>query len=103
MGTEQEAYAAYQRWLEGMGYRGYSDTPVHDVEDAFMAGHEAGYTALRDSILRMWDENDGWIAGADYHRLAATLGVPPERTRSYRQGGQSRPAQSARSRNIPLG
>lgn len=36
---------------------------------------------IRDSVLALWDGNNGWIPGADYKRLADALGVPHERTR----------------------
>jgi hypothetical protein len=56
---------------------------------------------IRANVLKLWDDNDGWIPGVDYARLAAALGVPPERTQSHRHGGQSRP--NHRPRNITFG
>ena len=46
---------------------------------------------VRDAVLKLWDDNNAWIPGADYKRLADALGVPHERTRSHRQGGESKP------------
>lgn len=34
---------------------------------------------IRAAVLKLWDDNDGWIPGADYERLAKALGLPPER------------------------
>jgi hypothetical protein len=58
-------------------------------------------TAVRDAVLKLWDGNDAWIPGGDYKRLADALGVPHERTQTWRQGGQSKPP--GRNPNIPIG
>jgi hypothetical protein len=45
---------------------------------------------MRERVLRLWDDQDAWIPGAAYKELADALGVSHERTKSHRQGGQSR-------------
>jgi hypothetical protein len=34
---------------------------------------------LRETIIDLWNTNNGWIPGADYKRLAAILDVDPDR------------------------
>jgi hypothetical protein len=107
--TEADAYAALDRWREGHGYRAYGVdyNAVDDSADpdgAFVAGFEAGWDELRDRILRLWDDNDAWIPGGDYARLAAVLVVPPERTQTHRDKppGLSKPSRLTVSPNIPI-
>ena len=47
---------------------------------------------IRSNVLKLWDDNDAWIPGADYARLAKALDLPPERLLTYRSGGESTPS-----------
>ena len=100
--SDKDAYKALDEWKAGLPMVGFSQ-PARTADDGFVMGFEAGCAFIRDKILHLWDENDAWIPGVDYKRLAAALEVPPERTETYRKGGQSKPAQGMRSRNIPFG
>lgn len=40
---------------------------------------------IRVAVLKLWDDNNGWIPGADYERLAKALGLPPERLLATRE------------------
>lgn len=55
-----------------------------------------------EAVLQLWDDNDAWIPGADYARLAEVLGVPAERLLPVRHGGRSQRSAGAFDRNIPL-
>ena len=99
--TYADAYEALDAWKADLPIVGFS-VPARTADDGFIAGYDAGTEAIRAAVLKLWDENDAWIPGADYRRLAAALGVPPERTLTYRNHGESKPSQSMRSRNIPF-
>lgn len=97
MSTEDtEAVTALDLWRAEQAYSA-------DVDAPFLAGFQAGADWIRQAVLKLWDENDAWIPGADYQRLAAALGIAPQRAQTYRKGGLSRPAQAMRSRNTPVG
>jgi hypothetical protein len=103
MRSNEAAYAALNQWNDSRYIQGFSAPGDDTADDGFLAGFEAGAEHIRRAVLHLWDENDAWIPGADYTRLAAALGVEPSRVKSYRTGGRSRPKQSIRSRNIPIG
>lgn len=105
MASEQDASDALERWHQGKSYEQYG-ARVRDEESeetGFLAGYEAGHDELRDRLLKLWDDNDGWIAGADFARLARVLGVEPRRVKSHRMGGESTPSvDNPAHRNIAL-
>jgi hypothetical protein len=100
---EVRAAEALGRWHQQRPYRGLSEVQEDDPDDIFLAGFDAGVEVIRDAVLKLWDDNDAWIAGGNFRELAKALGVPPERTQTYRQAGESRPGPDSVHRNIDVG
>jgi len=49
---------------------------AHDTHEETLI--EQGREEVRQSVLALWNRNDGWIPGADYRALAKAVGMDPE-------------------------